>query len=51
MSPICLPFGQALLAKITDEMGEVAGWGLTNSEDKQGTDFLQTVKVYPYIYR
>lgn len=43
--PICLPFGEALRARIVNKMGEVAGWGLTNSENKRGTNFLQAVKV------
>lgn len=43
--PVCLPFGMTLVANITQQMSEVAGWGLTDSQNKKGTPYLQTVKV------
>lgn len=46
--PICLPFGESLNLNLTNQTGEVAGWGLTSSDDEAGTPFLQTVKVLMY---
>lgn len=45
MVPICLPFGKILTANIIGQYGEVAGWGLIDSDDVTGTPYLQTVKV------
>lgn len=51
VTPICLPFGDSLNLNLTNQIGEVAGWGLTNSDDEVGTPFLQTVKVFMYNKR
>ncbi|KAJ6637210.1 CLIP domain-containing serine protease HP8 [Pseudolycoriella hygida] len=45
VTPICLPFGESLSLNLTNHTGEVAGWGLTNSDNEAGTPFLQTVKM------
>lgn len=43
--PICLPFAEVLHMSMAGEIGEVVGWGLTDSDDDHGTDVLQTLRV------
>lgn len=43
--PVCLPFDDALHTVLLEQTAEVAGWGLTDSDDTHGTDFLQTLRV------
>lgn len=43
--PVCLPFGELLLANLTTSTAEAAGWGLTDLSKDEGTPHLQTLKV------
>lgn len=43
--PVCLPFGDTLDTVLVGQMAEVAGWGLTDSDNTRTSDWLQTVRV------
>lgn len=43
--PICLPYGDMLTTDLTGTTAEIAGWGLTDSDNTAGTPYLQQLKV------
>jgi hypothetical protein len=43
--PLCLPQNQTLKNSFINEKADVAGWGLTDSDNKDGSEILKTVKV------
>lgn len=45
MLPVCLPFGDTLNATLVGQVAEVAGWGLTDADDTETSDWLQTLRV------